>query len=278
MKEKKPMRRFLSVMIAVLIISLFSLNLIKNLTVYQKTENNVYGFFSMVRYSLIDYPVKTFSNFTKDYAGFWQNRSVNDDLRQELEDAANWQMKEIEYKQEIESLKALNNLDSVYTDLDFISGRVLNRSFDSWNKAITINIGKDKGVVVGDAVMSARGLIGKVVSVTKNTSVVSLLTSNSEFTKVSVSIQTEDKLVNGIVHSYDTEKNVFNIQLMETEKSLAPGQKVVTSGLGGNFPKGLYLGEVKSIETVPTGIGVDISAVSEVNFQGIDYIKVVKQK
>lgn len=277
MKEKKPLRLFLSIMIGILIVSLLSLNIIKNLTIYDKTEKKVYGFFSMVRYSLIDYPVQTFSNFTKDYASFWQQRHVNDLLKEELESAAAWQIKETEYKQEIASLKDLNKLDSVYTEFELISGRVLNRSFDTWNKVITINIGKDNNVEVGDAVMSAFGLVGKVTEVSNSNAVVSLLTSNSDFTKISVTIHTDDKTVNGIIHSYDYENNVFNIQLLETEKSLAPGQNIVTSGLGGNLPKGIYVGKVKSIETVAVGVGLDIFADSEVNFQAIDYIKVVKK-
>ena len=277
MKEKKPLRLFLSIMIGILIVSLLSLNIIKNLTIYDKTEKKVYGFFSMVRYSLIDYPVQTFSNFTKDYASFWQQRHVNDLLKEELESAAAWQIKETEYKQEIASLKDLNKLDSVYTEFELISGRVLNRSFDTWNKVITINIGKDNNVEVGDAVMSAFGLVGKVTEVSNSNAVVSLLTSNSDFTKISVTIHTDDKTVNGIIHSYDYENNVFNIQLLETEKSLAPGQNIVTSGLGGNLPKGIYVGKVKSIETVAVGVGLDIFSDSEVNFQAIDYIKVVKK-
>lgn len=276
MKERKPLRRFLVTMIVVLVFSLMSLNVVKKLTIYDKTEKKVYGFFSMIRYALIDYPVETFTGVTSDYASFWQQRDVNDLLKKDLEYAAQWQMKEKEYLDEIESLKALNELDSVYTDLEFISGRVLNRSFDSWNKALTINIGTDQNVAEGDAVMSAQGLIGKVVGVDKNSATVSLLTSNSDFTKVSIAIQTKDNRVHGIVHSYDSDKDLFNIQLMKSEKDIEIGQKIVTSGLGGNFPKGLYIGVVDDIETVATGIGLDIFAKSDVNFQAINYVKVVK--
>lgn len=276
MRERKPLRRFLSFMIVVLVISLLSLNILKNLTIYDKTEKKVYGFFSMVRYALIEYPVQTATRFTQDYASFWQQRDINDLLKDQLEDAALWQIKEKEYQAEIASLKALNELDTVYTDLTFISGRVITRSFDTWNKFVTVNIGSSDGVEEGDAVMSSSGLVGKIIAVDKNSATVALMTSNSEFTKVSVSIHTDGKTVNGIVHSYDFEKDGFNIQLMKSEKSVAKGQKIVTSGLGGNYPKGLYLGEVSTIETVATGIGLDIFVKSSVDYQALDYIKVVK--
>lgn len=276
MRERNPFRRFLSITIAILVLSLLSLNIVKNLTIYDTTDKKVYGFFSMLRYGLIEYPVETFTNFTKDYASFWQQREVNDLLREELIASANWQVKEKEYLEEIASLKALNELDSIYTEVRFISGRIISRSFDSWNKVATINVGTQDGVEVGDAIMAAKGLIGKVVSVEANSATISLLSSNSDFTKVSVNIQTDGAHVNGIIHSYDTEKDAFKIQLMKNEKSVAPGQKIVTSGLGGTFPKGLYFGEVQSIETVATGVGLDIYAKSEVNFQGVDYVKVVK--
>src|SRR5690554_5809662 len=110
MRERKPLRRFLSFMIVVLVISLLSLNILKNLTIYDKTEKKVYGFFSMVRYALIEYPVQTATRFTQDYASFWQQRDINDLLKDQLEDAALWQIKEKEYQAEIASLKALNEL------------------------------------------------------------------------------------------------------------------------------------------------------------------------
>ncbi len=277
MRENNPLRKFLSVVITVLVIALLSLNMLKKLTIYDTTEKKVYGFFSMIRYGLIEYPVETFTSFTKDYTSFWEQRSINDHLRLELEDAALWQVKEKEYKEEIETLKALNELDSVYSDYKLIPGRVISRSFDSWNKVVTIDIGAKDGVEEGDAVIVPNGILGRVIDVSENHSIVSLMISNSDFTKISVTIHTDGKNVNGIIDSYDVETNLFKIELMKNEKSVAPNQDIVTSGLGGNFSRGLYFGKIESIETVATGIGLDIYAKSDINFQALDYIKVVKE-
>lgn len=277
MRQNNPLRKFLSVMITILVIALLSLNMLKKLTIYDKTEKKVYGFFSMIRYGLIEYPVETFTNFTSDYTTFWQQRQINDHLRTQLEEAALWEVKEKEYKEEIETLKELNKLDSVYSQYDLIPGRVISRSFDSWNKVVTIDIGTKDGVAEGDAVIVSNGILGRVIDAGEKQSIVSLMISNSDFTKISVTIQADGKNVNGIIESYDVETNLFKIELMKNEKTVAPNQNIVTSGLGGNFSRGLYFGKIESIETVATGVGLDIYAKSDINFQALDYVKVVKE-
>lgn len=277
MRQNNPLRKFLSVMITILVIALLSLNMLKKLTIYDKTEKKVYGFFSMIRYGLIEYPVETFTNFTSDYTTFWQQRQINDHLRTQLEEAALWEVKEKEYKEEIETLKELNKLDSVYSQYDLIPGRVISRSFDSWNKVVTIDIGTKDGVAEGDAVIVSNGILGRVIDAGEKQSIVSLMISNSDFTKISVTIQADGKNVNGIIESYDVETNLFKIELMKNDKTVAPNQNIVTSGLGGNFSRGLYFGKIESIETVATGVGLDIYAKSDINFQALDYVKVVKE-
>lgn len=260
----------------VLIISLFGFNLLRHTNFYRTTDQKVYGFFSMIRYTIFEYPAETFSNFSKDYLGFWERRHENDDLRRYIETVADWELKEKTYQEEIENLKALNELESVYTDIEMISGRVIDRSFESWNKVVTIDIGENDGVAVDDGVIVAGGMVGKVISVSENTSLVTLLTSNDEHTKISVVIDVGESKVNGIINNYDYETQTFDIQLLDSSDALEKEQRIVTSGLGGHFPKGIYFGQVDEIRQVAEGVGISVKAKSSVNFNDLNYIKVVK--
>jgi len=275
-RKKTTLTSFLIKIIVVLSVALLAFNLLRHTQFYRTTDQKVYGFFSMVRYSAFEYPVKTFSNFSKDYLGFWERRHENDELRRYVETVADWELKEKTYQEEIEQLKKLNELDSVYTDIEMISGRVIDRSFESWNKIITIDIGEKNGVVVDDGVIASSGMIGKVISVSENTSLVTLLTSNDEHTKVSVVIDAGDEKINGIINNYDYETQTFDIQLLDSSEAIEKGQAIVTSGLGGHFPKGLYFGEVDEVLQVAEGVGISVKAKSLVNFNGLNYIRVVK--
>lgn len=276
MKRETSLTKFLLNMIIVLIISLFGFNLLRHTKFYRNTDQKVYSFFSMVRYSLFEYPVETFTNFSQDYLSFWERRSENDELRQYVVNIADWEIKEKTYLEEIERLKALNELDSTYVEYDLISGRVVDRSFESWNKVVTINIGSKDGVKVDDGVIVADGLVGKIIAVNENDSLVSLLSSNDEFSKISVVIMSEKEKVNGVIKNYDFETQMFDIQLMDANDKIKKGDVIVTSGLGGHFPRGLYFGQVGEIKQVADGVGISVKAKSDVNFNGIDYVKVVK--
>lgn len=276
MKRETSLTKFLLNMIIVLIISLFGFNLLRHTKFYRNTDQKVYSFFSMVRYSLFEYPVETFTNFSQDYLSFWEQRSENDELRQYVVNIADWEIKEKTYLEEIEKLKALNELDSTYAEYELISGRVVDRSFESWNKVVTINIGSKDGVMVDDGVIVADGLIGKIIAVNEKDSLVSLLSSNDEFSKISVVIMSEKEIVNGVIKNYDFETQMFDIQLMDANDKIKKGDVIVTSGLGGHFPRGLYFGEVGEIKQVADGVGISVKAKSDVNFNGIDYVKVVK--
>lgn len=276
MKRETSLTKFLLNMIIVLIISLFGFNLLRHTKFYRNTDQKVYSFFSMVRYSLFEYPVETFTNFSQDYLSFWEQRSENDELRQYVVNIADWEIKEKTYLEEIEKLKALNELDSTYAEYELISGRVVDRSFESWNKVVTINIGSKDGVMVDDGVIVADGLVGKVIAVNEKDSLVSLLSSNDDFSKISVVIMSEKEIVNGVIKNYDFETQMFDIQLMDANDKIKKGDVIVTSGLGGHFPRGLYFGEVGEIKQVADGVGISVKAKSDVNFNGIDYVKVVK--
>lgn len=276
MKQRMSLTKFLINVIVVLVVSLIGFNLLRHTSFYRTSDQEVYGFFSMVRYGLFEYPAETVSNFSKDYLGFWEKRGENDALRRYVVSVAEWEVKEKMYLDEIETLRALNDLDTVYTDIELIAGRVIDRSFETWNKVLTINIGSNDGVAVDDGVITTGGMVGKVLNVNETTSLITLLTSNDEFSKISVVIEVGGQSVNGIINNYDYETQTFDILLMDSNENLDVGQKIVTSGLGGHFPKGIYFGDVSEVKQVAEGVGVIVKSKSNANFNAIDYIKVVK--
>ena len=54
------------------------------------------------------------------------------------------------------------------------------------------------------------------------------------------------------------------------------GDLVITSGLGGVYPRGLFVGRIKSAKSPPAALYKDIKIESEVNFSSIKEILVIK--
>lgn len=277
MKQKKGFRQILIFIIATLLISLLGLGVVRRSAFYESADRSFFGFFSMMRYSLIDYPIETVTNFSKDIATMWDVRYENDQLREQLAYSHQWQTRVRELENELFELKELNGLTSLFPEMSLTKARVMNRSLEEWDQVLTIDVGSDDGIVEGNGVITPYGIIGRVISVTQNQSIVSLITANNDYSQVSVKIEiTPGRYIQGIVNSYNSDSKLFTVKLLETNATVLPEMLVSTSGLGGVFPSGLLLGSIHSVKPVADGAGFIVYVQSKVDFNDLRYVAVVK--
>lgn len=96
------------------------------------------------------------------------------------------------------------------------------------------------------AVMTAGGLIGKVTIVTPTTSTVELVTTQNPNYRVSAMVLGEDDVF-GLIEGYDPERRELLLKRIDFSVDLKEGDQVVSSGLGGIFPKGIVIGEITEV-------------------------------
>ena len=277
MKRKFTFKRLLWTVLITTLVSVLGINIIRNTTIYQSVDRNFFGFFSMVKYGLIDYPIQTVQGLSEDIATLWNVRYENDLYRKELDKA--YQLSKLYEAQaeEIERLKGLNELTTTYSQYDMITSKVMNRSIETWDQVVTIDKGTNDGVQVGDGVMTEYGIIGKIIKTSDSSSVVSLLTANNDDSKVAIRIQVStNEFVFGILEGYDAEEGRFNVNLLESSDKLIVNQPITTSGIGGVYATGIEVGVVDSIKNISDGIGKVVIVKSNVNFDDLRYVVVVK--
>lgn len=236
-----------------------------------------YRFFSLVNSALFQAPLLSLSELSQRIAAFWHIQDENSAYRTELELIATYQAKLEESYREIEALRQLVDLKSTYTQYSLISAKIASRSMDSFNHTMAINVGIDEGVEINDAVISSKGLIGKIVDVSDQESTVLLLTTETSLNKVSVKIQIDEaRTAEAILERYDPNVHAFVLKLLDTQSSITEGMKVISSGIGGAFPSGLLIGNVSKVEALSNAIGLRIEVDPSVDFYNIDYVAVVK--
>lgn len=128
------------------------------------------------------------------------------------------------------------------SEFELIAAKVISRAPANWWHLITIDRGSKDGIVPNSPVLTAQGLVGKVTDVMDYESQVLLLIDNSF--EVSVIFQESGQY--GIARGSGPSSPV-RITYIDRQAKLSPNDRVFTSGLGGVFPKGIYLGEVKEI-------------------------------
>lgn len=237
-----------------------------------------YRFFSLVNSALLQNPISSMNEFAQNLASLWHVQEENAAYRKELELISIYQAKLEESYREIESLKALLNLKSTYTQYDLVTAKISSRSVDSFNHTLSINVGKNEGVEINDAVISSKGLIGKIVDVSDSEATVLLLTTETSLNKVSVKIQIDEtKTAEAILDHYDPNVQAYILKLLDTQSSITEGMSVISSGIGGAFPSGLLVGQVSKVEALNNAIGLRIEVNPSVDFYNIDYVAVVKR-
>ncbi len=146
-------------------------------------------------------------------------------------------------KAENSTLKAHLNLSEKYVDFKTVAADVIARDISNYSKTIIINVGKKSGIQENMTVIAAEGLVGHVISVTDTTSKVQTIIDSASNTSSILSSSRDSIVCKGILGENKTLKGVY----IPTEAPIAVGDTVETSGLGGIYPKGIYIGKVSKV-------------------------------
>jgi len=152
---------------------------------------------------------------------------------------------------------------------NFLEARVVNNSINEENNYITIHRGTQQGVVKDMGVSGPDGIVGKVVLVSDNYSVVmSLLNHNS---RVSAMLK-KDSTNSGYI-DWDG-KNASYVIMHNVPKSakVKKGDTVLTSNLSGNFPAGMMVGTVLDMTTDPSTNFFTLRLKTATNFFNLQYV------
>lgn len=239
-------------------------------------KNVMYDPWIMLKYSLIDFPLQTVQNWIQDFNDLWYVHEENDRLRYELSQQDQYAAMLEEVQRENDELRDLLAIKE--KGYHSIPARIVNRTGETWNNQITLDVGENDGICVDMAVVSSQGLIGKVVEVGEWTSRVRLLTSQDQLSKVAVKIAlNEEKTLEGYLEEYDLEKNSFKVRLFTESEEIKNGQEVITSGLGGVFPNGILVGKVNEVVELINEKGLIAYVTPAADFNDFDYVAVINE-
>ena len=127
------------------------------------------------------------------------------------------------------------------------------------------------------AVITANGLIGKVVLVTPFTSTVELLSTENRNFRVAAVIPGGRRNAFGLIEGYDRKRGELIMKRIDSSFDVEVGQKVISSGLGGIFPKGLLIGEVTEVSTDDYGLTKLAYIRPAADFSMLDHVIIAKR-
>ena len=179
---------------------------------------------------------------------------------------------------EIQELKEELELHRTLTEYVPIHATILSRNKSYWFNTITIDKGKSSGIQKGMAVITKKGLVGKITRVSHNSSEVKLITADDENYKVSIAIKTNDVDNFAILSGYDSKTGLMKATGIDKTTNIEIGDTVLTSGLGSMFTAGIYIGTVEKIENDKYDLSKTVYIRTYQDFNDIHYVTVLKVK
>lgn len=270
-KKQRNKRIVLIITVAIVVFSTISL-------VFSRTqgglERMVSDSIAAIEYYVVKKPVEFVSNLFSEYNELKDVYKENKILKAKLSSYASVEVNTDVLSKEIDELKKMLNIEYLPTDYNVKTTSFVRES-DDWNNEITIDLGSLAGVSKDMVVISSKGMIGKVTSVTEVTARVQLLTTENPTSALPIQVINGDQNVYGLLNRYDIESKCFEITLFSDVEKFEDNAKVITSGLGGKAPKGIYIGTVESSIVSEDGTSKTIRVKPAADFNDLSYVAVV---
>lgn len=178
-------------------------------------------------------------------SGHWGVREENRRLQEELQ--------RLRLESSAASVARLQNLELERLlgfrgrqPVRLVPGRIVDRNFGALPTTAVLDVGRERGIRPNLPVVTDRGLVGKTVAVGSGVTRV-MLYSHPEFS-ASALLVGGDHLEYGIVRP--AAGGTLELFLPLRSRS-SPGDRIVTSGYGGTFPRGIPIGQVSAVAEDP---------------------------
>jgi rod shape-determining protein MreC len=166
-------------------------------------------------------------------------------------------------------LSALLNYARAQPDNRYLAANIIGRDISPFIRSVLIGQGSDAGVANGMPVVTARGLVGRVVEVFASFSRVELITDPS----TAVNVRFQNSRTEGILTA-ELNGDLI-VDLIDLNADLSQNELVLTSGLGGKYPANIPIGQVVSIRRRDFDLFQTATIQPSVDFDGLDIVLVI---
>ena len=156
-----------------------------------------------------------------------------------------------------------------------VGARVIGRDASNWWQSIQIDRGSDDGLRPNQPVLSAGGLVGKTVAVTRGECRVLLLIDPACKTGAMIRRTRELGIAGGAAAALRREPRL-QMTFVDRQSSVEVGDAVDTSGLGGIFPRGILIGKVTDADLdSQSGMYQNIEIQPAADFRRLEEVMVI---
>lgn len=170
---------------------------------------------------------------------------------------------------EAQVLSTLVDYARTRTESRYLAAAVIMRDPNPFMQYVIINRGSDDGLRSGMPVVTQQGLVGRIAAVTAGAARVQLITDPASAVNVSLPRTEAEAVLEGQVTGQ------VSLEMIPQGVDFQPGDLIVTSGLGGNYPANLVVGQVSTVRSRDYDLFQSASVQPAVDFRQLTIVLVI---
>lgn len=174
-------------------------------------------------------------------------------------------------KSENTTLKEYLALTEQYPDYQTKAAYIINKDISNYTHIFVINVGEKDGILPNMTVISEKGLVGYVISVTDHTAKVQTILDTASTVSATIASSRDTLICKGTLE----EGNLLKASYIPTNANLIQGDKIETSGMGGIYPKGILVGTIKQVENTKNIVNRYALIEPAVDFDKVETVLVI---
>lgn len=178
-----------------------------------------------------------------------------------------------EIEAEAALMRDLLNFSQAYSSFDLqgahVVGRVISRDPSNLQRYLTLDVGLESGIAHNMPVATDRGLVGRISEVGNGWSRVLLIIDVSS----SVNALTQSTRASGLVEGQPD--GTLVLRAIPQGDTVSVGDTVFTSGLGGNFPRQILIGQIVSVERQDYALYQEAVVEPTVDFDHLEAVLII---
>jgi rod shape-determining protein MreC len=212
--------------------------------------------------------VRSGGNFVEQLTTVQQLEQRNADLEAALSAFQSEIVELREIRHDYDRIAALLNYTRSREGEEYVVADVIGRDISAFTRVIFINRGARDGLTEGMPVVTEKGLVGRITQVSATAAQVMLITDPISAVNA--------RLLNSRAEgSVQAQAGGLRMTYIDLNATLQEGDTVITSGLGGNFPEGIIIGQVTSIRQFESELFQETEVRSLNDFERLENVLVI---
>jgi rod shape-determining protein MreC len=178
----------------------------------------------------------------------------------------------IDLKQQLSEtriLSALVDFARVNPENRYVAAAVIGRDPSPFVRYVIVNRGSDDGLRRGMPVVTQQGLVGRIDAVTAGAARIQLITDPDSAVDIRLEPSTAQAVLRGSV------TGELDLQMIPQSAVVQVGDLVLTSGLGGNYPPDILIGQTTSVRSRETDLFQQASVQPVVDFSQLQIVLII---